>query len=238
MNLYAAVALFALIVVIYWIITELFTILFRFTGIPDERARFQVISLLTGCGFTTHESETFLTSRSRRNMARIMMLFGYVFNITIVSTLVNVFMTFREAVQMQNFITSALLPLLIVIAFFLIGRIKGVRKVIERLLEKITVRVLHQETLNRVTRMDYVGEDSIASVSLARVPASLEGKMLKDTGLKSEYGILVMLVEHAGKKAASADAETIFRAGDKLMVFGNYKSICKAFEAAEQFTDE
>jgi len=238
MNLYAALALFALIVVIYWIITELFTILFRFTGIPDERARFQVISLLTGCGFTTHESETLLTSRSRRNMARIMMLFGYVFNITIVSTLVNVFLTFRETVQMQNFITSTLIPLAIVILVFLIGRIKGVRKGMERLLEKLTVKALHQETLNRVTRMDYVGEDSIASVALRQIPASLAGKPLKDTGLKADYGILVMLVEHEGKKAVAAEADTVFEAGDKLMVFGAYKDICKAFEAREQFADD
>ncbi len=238
MNLYAALALFALIVIIYWIITELFTILFRFTGIPDERARFQVISLLTGCGFTTHESETLLTSRSRRNMARIMMLFGYVFNITIVSTLVNVFLTFRETLQMQNFITSALVPLAIVIALFLIMRIKGVRKGIERVLEKLTLKALHRETLNRVTRMDYVGEDSIASVSLSQIPDAFAGKPLRDTGLKADYGILVMLVEHAGKKAAAAEADTVFEPGDKLMVFGNYKAICKAFEAREQVGDD
>ena len=53
MNLYLALSLFSLIVLVYWVITELFTMLFRFTGLPDERARFQVISLLTGCGYTT-----------------------------------------------------------------------------------------------------------------------------------------------------------------------------------------
>ena len=57
MNIYMELALFALIILIYWIITELFTILFRFTGLPGEKAQFQVISLLTGCGYTTRESE-------------------------------------------------------------------------------------------------------------------------------------------------------------------------------------
>ena len=50
MNAYMALFLFSIIILVYWVITELFTILFRFTGLPDERARFQVISLLTGCG--------------------------------------------------------------------------------------------------------------------------------------------------------------------------------------------
>lgn len=61
MNIYMSLSLFSLIILSYWIITEWFTILFRFTGLPDERARFQVISLLTGCGYTTKESEMFLS---------------------------------------------------------------------------------------------------------------------------------------------------------------------------------
>ena len=48
MNIYIDFILFGLIILVYWIITELFTIFFRFTGLPAERARFQVISLLTG----------------------------------------------------------------------------------------------------------------------------------------------------------------------------------------------
>ena len=34
-----AFTLFSLIVLLYWVITELFTILFRFTGLPDNSAR-------------------------------------------------------------------------------------------------------------------------------------------------------------------------------------------------------
>ena len=55
------------------------------TGLPDERARFQVMSLLTGCGFTTRESEAILSFRPRRRLALMTMIFGYAFNITIVS---------------------------------------------------------------------------------------------------------------------------------------------------------
>ena len=87
MNIYMALSLFSLIILLYWVITELFTILFRFTGLPDEKARFQVISLLTGCGYTTKESEMLLSTRQRRGLARATMLFGYVFNITIVTAL-------------------------------------------------------------------------------------------------------------------------------------------------------
>ncbi len=48
MNIYLALTLFSLIILIYWVISELFTMLSRFTGVPDEKARFQVISLHCG----------------------------------------------------------------------------------------------------------------------------------------------------------------------------------------------
>ena len=46
MNVYAALLLFSFLILIYWIITELFTFFFRLTGLPVEKARFQVISLI------------------------------------------------------------------------------------------------------------------------------------------------------------------------------------------------
>lgn len=77
MNIYPAMLLFSFVILLYWVIAELFTFFFRLTGLPAERARFQVVSLLTGTGFTTRESEIVLTSRMRRRLARVTMLFGY-----------------------------------------------------------------------------------------------------------------------------------------------------------------
>ena len=39
MSIYIACSLFATMILVYWVIAELFTMLFRFTGLPDERAR-------------------------------------------------------------------------------------------------------------------------------------------------------------------------------------------------------
>ena len=95
MDITLSFLLFSFIILLYWVITELFTFFFRLTGLPDDRARFQVLSLLTGTGFTTRESELILGSRRRRRLARVTMLFGYVFNVTIVSALVNVFLSMK-----------------------------------------------------------------------------------------------------------------------------------------------
>ena len=122
MDINLSFILFSLIILLYWVITELFTFFFRLTGLPDERARFQVLSLLTGTGFTTRESELILGSRRRRRLARVTMLFGYVFNITIVSALVNVFLSMK----LVNFGTQyigVLIPLVTVGIIFIFLRV-------------------------------------------------------------------------------------------------------------------
>ena len=49
---------------------------------------------------------------------------------------------------------------------------------------------------------------------------------------------MVMLVEHQGGKAAAPSADTVFEIGDKLTVFGDYKTICQTFHAREHFADD
>jgi hypothetical protein len=236
MNIFLAFALFTVIVLLYWVIAELFTMLFRFTGLPDDKARFQVMSLLTGCGFTTRESEMVLAFKPRRRIARITMLFGYVFNITIVSAFVNVFLSLKLA-QAENLVLGILIPLSVALLIFIMLRIRAVRAWGDHLFENLADRILHQTSVNTVLLLDHIGLDSIAQVSIKEMPENLRDKPLSETGLKADKNILIMLVERHGKKPEPPDAKTIFQVGDKLTVFGDYKAICGAFRAKEHFTD-
>ena len=234
MNTYLAFALFSLIILLYWVIAELFTILFRFTGLPDERARFQVISLLTGCGFTTRESEMILSSKARRRLARITMLFGYVFNITIVSAFINVFLSLKEA-QVDRYIAAILIPLSVIAVILIFIRVPLVRAWGDRLLERVARKILRHDSTNTVLLIDYLGQSSIAQVSLYKVPEEFREIPLSETGLKTEKHILVMLVEKPGKAPEAAQAGTTISDGDKVTVFGDYGNICRTFNAREQF---
>ena len=237
MNIYMALVLFSLIILVYWVITELFTILFRFTGLPDERARFQVISLLTGCGYTTKESEMFLSNRRRRRMARITMLFGYVFNITIVSAFINVFLSLKLT-QAEHYYFGILIPLGAVAIIFVFMRVPRVRAWGDNLLQRVADRLAGRtDSFNTVLLLDYIGTETIALVTLKHIPEEYQGVPLSETGLKSNTGILVMLVEHPGEKAQPAGADTVFSVGDKLTVFGDYNTISTAFHAREHFSD-
>lgn len=232
-----AISLFSLIILLYWVITELFTVIFRFTGLPAEKARFQVISLLTGCGFTTRESEMILSSRARRRLARITMLFGYVFNITIVSAFINVFFSLK-LVEVENYLLAMPIPLAAVVVIFIFIRVPAVRAWGDRLLQRLAGRIIHGDADNTVMPLDYIGEDSIALVTLRDIPEEYRNIPLSETGLRADAGILVMLVETEGKKAMPAGADTVFQVGDKLTVFGDYATICRTFHARERFTED
>ena len=238
MDITLALLLFSLIILLYWVITELFTFFFRLTGLPAEKARFQVISLLTGTGFTTRESEMVLSSRKRRRLARVTMLFGYVFNITIVSAFINVFLSLK-IVQVEKQFFGFLIPLVTVALIFIFMRVPKVHAWFDNLLQRTADRVFdRRETFNAVMLVDNIGNGSIAQVTLRCIPDEYQGLTLAETRLRPETGILVMLVESRGGKEVPASADTVFQTGDKLIVFGDYKTICKTFHAREHFADE
>ncbi|MBR2831423.1 MAG: hypothetical protein IKE57_00675 [Oscillospiraceae bacterium] len=236
MSIYVSLSLFSLVILLYLGIAELFTILFRFTGLPDERARFQVTSLLTGCGFTTRESELLLSSRGRRRLANITMLFGYVFNITVVSAFINIFLSLKRA-QVTQYLLTFLVPLALAVFVVIFIRVPAVRSRIDRVLQRLADRFIFRDSCNTALLLDYIGDETIVQITLRQVPEALRDVPLAASGLKNGESILVMLVERPGEKAAPAEADTVFRTGDKLTVFGDYRTICRVFCAGERFSD-
>lgn len=175
MNIYAAASLFAVLILLYWMISEVFTVLFRLIGLPEEKARFQVASLLTGAGFTTRESEMILSTRSRRRLARITVLFGYVFNITFVSTAMNVFRS-AGTVSWGSSALGLLIPLGTLVAVLSLSRTREVRIWLDRKIERAADSFSSNRGVNGVMRIDELGPQTIARVSVKTVPEEMVDK--------------------------------------------------------------
>ena len=79
MKLELAIILILTFIMVYLFLIRIFTVLFRITGLTNEKAKFQAISLLTSCGFTTSESEIIANDKARRKIAIIAMITGYGF---------------------------------------------------------------------------------------------------------------------------------------------------------------
>ena len=236
MNIYAAASLFAILILLYWIISEVFTVLFRLIGLPEEKARFQVVSMLTGAGFTTHESEMILSTRSRRRLGRVTMLFGFVFNVTIVSAFVNFFVSMKVT-AVGNTVLSMLIPVAALTAILLLTKHHRVQGWLDRHIEKAADRYGNTQGVNGVTVIDQIGIRTIARVTLRTVPENYREKPLAEMDLKAVYGILVLMIEHPEGDAEEPTARTEFHSGDMLTVFGEYETICRVLNAKERFTE-
>ena len=237
MNLYTAFALFMLIILVYFVIAEVFTIQFRMTGMDEEKARFQVVSLLTGSGFTTNESELVTSSKYRRKLARIIMMFGYVFNITFVSAFVNIFITLKQNEVTDLFFDIAV-PIGIILVLVILLRIPKARDLMNNMIKSIFERFHRNKEYNPLTIIDNIEGKSIVSVKLNKIPEQLVNKTLLDSGLKNEHNIIVLLIESKNREINDVHADTIMKNGDIVTMYGDYHKICKVFNAKELYVDE
>ncbi|MFI3253399.1 MAG: hypothetical protein R3Y63_03555 [Eubacteriales bacterium] len=233
MGIFGSFTLFALLVIIYQFIVSIFTVLFRFTGMPREKARFQVVALLTGCGFTTKESEMAISTPVRRKLSHIIMVFGYAFSVTIMSALVNVFVSLNQF-ELQHVWWQLSIPLVLLLVVEMLGRNKTASRFINKRIEAVAEKLVHGNYENRILLLDHIGHNAIVEVNLRKVPEEFSNKMLRDSCIGDKYGILVILLERAGRQPDKVHAEDYFREGDRLIVCGKYQNICKALGGGER----
>ncbi|MGL4738628.1 MAG: hypothetical protein ACRCW2_14340 [Cellulosilyticaceae bacterium] len=229
MSITSAMVLFVIFIIVYVVIAEIFTVLFRLTGLTEEKARFQVISLLTNCGFTTGESELITAARRRRNLARITMLFGYTFNVTIVSIIVNIFIALTQS-QLANFWGAAGVILGLFLGIYLLSRIKGIRRTFDKQIEYLGNKLMFGERSNPIVILDRYGDHVMAQINLTHLPHILQNTPLCRSGLKEDYYVQVMLLKRQGEDVSMVSGETIIGEGDEIVVFGDYLHIRQIFE--------
>lgn len=220
--------LFALFIIVYIVISDIITIFFRLTGMTEEKARFQVISLLTNSGFTTRESEAVVSNKIRRRLARATMLFGYAFTVTIVSTTVNFFMTLSKGELEALFIWIPIL-LAVLAAFHLLRRSVYLKTKFDGWIEGIGNRIMFGPDSNPIVLLEDYGDMVVAHIFLHQVPGILQEVPLKESEIMSKYNIMVMMVKKQNGEAAQATADTVLKPNDIIMVLGRRKDIREVF---------
>lgn len=225
--------LFSIFVIIYIAILDVITILFRLTGMTEGHARFQAISLLTNSGFTTQESELITNSLIRRKLAKVTMVFGYAFTVTIASTLVNMFMAMSSA-EMYSVIVSAPLTLLILFGMFLLRSNRRCKAKFDAIIERQANRLLFHDKTNPIILLNDYGNMVVSQVTLRKVPACLKGTQLKDSKLKDENHIIVMMIRDSANNIVQASGETVLRENENVVVLGANNDIYKVFACPDE----
>lgn len=229
MDIAGSLILFVVFVAVYSIIIETFTVLFRLTGLTREKAKTQVISMLTNSGFTTSESEIVLHSKKRRKLAQLTMLAGYSFTVIIVSVLVNIFLTLNRA-EVKSMVAAVVILSVGLVLLFLFMRIHAVRNWFDLLIEKIGNRIMFGKNSNIVVLLDIYSGRAMAEIYLEFVPTILDDTPLASSMLKETYDIQILLLKRGGEVGTAVNGETVLHAKDIVIVFGNYKNIRAVFE--------
>lgn len=229
MDIIGSLILFVVFVVVYSIIIEIFTVLFRLTGLTREKAKTQVISMLTNSGFTTAESEIVLHSKKRRRLAHLTMLFGYSFTVIIVSALVNIFLALSRT-EVKSMVVIVIILSVVLVLLLLFMRIHFIRNWFDVMIEKIGNRIMFGKKSNVVVLIDNYSGRAMAEIYLEFVPTILCDTPLADSRLRETYDIQILLLKRNGEAGGTVNGETVLRSKDIVIVFGSYKNIRTLFE--------
>ncbi|PID28213.1 MAG: hypothetical protein CSB55_06010 [Candidatus Cloacimonadota bacterium] len=231
MEIIGSLILFLVFIFVYSVIVEIFVMLFRITGLTDEKARFQVISMLTNSGYTTREAELVVNSPKRRKLAGFVMIFGYAFTVTIVSTVVNIFLQFRHTATGG---AVAFIPMIIAVITMrlLVKKTRIISSLIDKIIKETASRFVYNENFNQIIIMDDYGDLVIAKIELVIMPEELKNIKLSKSNIRREHGINVLL-KSTSEGRFIPQGDTTFELRDTVLVMGSKKSIKRVFDLKE-----
>ena len=229
MNLWYAFSLILGVLSLYLFSIETFSVAFMLTGLAPDKVKFQVASIFTGSGFTTSESELVTNDRKRRRIATACMYTGHIFSVIIMGLVFNVVLSIAQLK------TEAGLPLIIfwiTLGFFLFAvflKIPPINRKLQRLLERITIKLsIRNRKTNIITVLDLYGKSAMVEVILNRIPEFAQEKSLFEMGLTKKYTINILSILR-GSRYIEVSKDTMFKEGDRIVVFGFTKDIKEVF---------
>ncbi|MFC0187773.1 TrkA C-terminal domain-containing protein [Fictibacillus aquaticus] len=206
-------------------VIEINVILFRLTDLEKEVSRFQVISMLTGTGFTTGESELILGHPVRRRLSMFLILFGAFSLAVIISSISNILADEFRSMELV-FIAAGLF--IIILALKIPQVAKSLGKTFNKQMEEkfelidLPIRdVLLKEENDHLTEIYIHKESPFIDKNICEIEE--EGTHL-----------IILFVTRGDLIIKEKKSETKLQEGDKLLVFGDRELIKKKFEEKEK----
>lgn len=225
MSFTMALILFLVVVFLYLLFIEIFTIIFMITGINESKARFQVISLVTNTGFTTEDSELIMKNRLRKKIAKFIMIFSYCFSVSVIAILVNFFTEAGNAQQL-DYIIALCVFLVFTTIYILIKKVKVTKKLFYYCIEKLTKKLIYKEDENSVLVIEKIDSDKVfAKVIINIVPKDILEKSIEESEIKKKYSIQIISIGRNEQSIFPVKAKDTIQSGDILFVVGNLSNI-------------
>ena len=225
MSFTSAFILFLVVVFVYLVFIEIFTIIFMITGINESKARFQVISLVTNTGFTTEDSELIMNSNLRKKIAKFIMIFSYCFSISVVALLVNFFVGFENVRDIDAWLILSLFVTLTSI-YILIKKVSFTKKLFYYFIEKLTKKLIFKDNSNNVVIIEKLDSERVmAKIIINIIPKDVYEKSIEKSEIKKNYSIQIISINRDKSSIFPVNANHTIQKGDCLFLVGKITDI-------------
>lgn len=209
-----------LYLLIILLVIEISVIMFNITGLEKPVSRYQVISMLTGTGFTTDESQLIIDHPVRRKISAFLILFGAFSLAVIISAITNMLSNDLRLTELLWINGVLLIILLIGKAPFLRNKLQG--KIDDEMQKKLDISELPiKEAL-------YLDENDIVTEVAIKEDSDLAGTKILDL-FKNEEDITLLFIKRGEINIRNKMHNESVQAGDDLYLYGNREEIEKKF---------
>lgn len=208
---------------IVFTVIEINTSIFAATGLDKKIAKFQVISMLTGTGFTTGESELIIDHPVRRRLGAFLILFG-AFSLAVIISAISQLLSDNFFTMEIAYIAGGLVVLLFILRApftqnFMSKRMKS------ELEENYELADL---PIRDVLLMD--DEDEVREISIME-ESPFSGKTF-DEIIAKEDDLMLLFIKRGDINIRNKSYDTKLEPGDRLVLYGNNPLIDEKFKDA------
>ncbi|MFE4075428.1 hypothetical protein [Peribacillus sp. YIM B13477] len=206
--------------IIIVLVIEISVTLMKLTGLKGTVARFQVISMLTGTGFTTDESKSIIDHPVRRKISMFLILFG-AFSLAVIISSISTLLTDDLRLMELSIIIGILLVLTILVKVpFLNNRLSNKMKS-----EMYNHYELWEHPIEEVL---FLGdEDVVMEIDIYEDSEFIDVKAFDAISHRADINIL--FIESGEVKIRKELYEYKIKLGDNLFLYGNKKEIEETF---------
>lgn len=202
------------------LIIEIHAIVFTLTGVKRTISRFQVLSLMTGTGFTTEESELILGHPVRRKLSMFLIVFGIFSFAVIISSLSTILS--KYVVTVHTFYIAGIILILYVLLQIPVIQRHLKKKLQQETKQSIEIKDLpiHQVFLREPT--DHLMKWKIDEHSIYR-------NQTITSVFHPQEDIHVLFVKRGDRNLQSGLGELILQEGDELLLYGEKRILEEKF---------
>lgn len=219
MSIVSAILPVVVIIILFFLVVRIATVILKLTGLDERTARFQAISAFTGTGFTTKESEVILENDIRRKTVSLLMVLGKVGIVSIIASFV---LSFGKDNFFSDLHKVAVLGVFIIVLYRVIS-LKSFSLWLNRFIEKkiIAKGFVKQKILEELFRLP-------KGYGIAQLHITNESEEKEQTLAGAGFikkNILVLSIERDNELISFPRADDVIKEKDTLLCYGLLENI-------------